>query len=161
MPPRGTVSIVRGWQLQVNATTRIYPVAVGTNGYLYYHENGVTDDGSALAAYIESSMFDIEDGDHMMFVKRAIPDVTFNGSTAASPAIIYTFKTKRDPGSALGDSEQATVTRTATSPYETYTNQLHIRQRGRQMMVKIENTASGVRWRAGALRLDMRPDGKR
>ena len=145
----------------VNATTRIYPVAVGTNGYLYYHENGVTDDGSALAAYIESSMFDIEDGDHMMFVKRAIPDVTFNGSTAASPAVIYTFKTKRDPGSALGDSEQATVTRTATSPYETYTNQLHIRQRGRQMMVKIENTASGVRWRAGALRLDMRPDGKR
>jgi hypothetical protein len=65
------------------------------------------------------------------------------------------------PGSSNLETETGTVTRTASSPIETYTNQLHIRKRGRQMVVKIENTASGVRWRAGALRLDMRPDGKR
>jgi hypothetical protein len=144
-----------------NATTRIYPVGASATGYLYYHENGTTDDGSALQAYIESSMFDIEDGDRAMFVKRAVPDVTFNGSTAASPAVVYTFKTRMFPGSSNLETETGTVTRTASSPIETYTNQLHIRKRGRQMVVKIENTASGVRWRAGALRLDMRPDGKR
>lgn len=144
-----------------NATTRLYPIATGTDGYTYYHEYGTTADGSALQAFVESSMFDIEDGDRAMFVKRAVPDVTFNGSTAASPAIIYTFKTRMFPGSGNLETETGTVTRTAASPIETYTNQLHIRKRGRQMLVRVENTASGVRWRAGALRLDMRPDGKR
>jgi len=144
-----------------NATTRIYPVATGTDGHLYYHEYGTTADGSALQAYIESAMFDIEDGDRAMFVKRAIPDVTFNGSSAASPAVTYTFKTRMFPGSSNLETETGTVTRTASSPIETYTNQLHIRKRGRQMLVRVENTDSGVRWRAGALRLDMRPDGKR
>lgn len=144
-----------------SATTRIYPIAAGDDRYLYYHEYGTTADGSALQAYIESAMFDIEDGDRAMFVKRAIPDVTFNGSSAASPAVIYTFKTRMFPGSSNLETETGTVTRTATSPIETYTNQLHIRKRGRQMVIRIENTASGVRWRAGALRLDMRPDGKR
>lgn len=144
-----------------SATTRIYPVAAGTDGYLYYHEYGTTADGSALQAYIESAMFDIEDGDRAMFVKRAIPDVTFNGSSAASPAIIYTFKTRMFPGAGNLETETGTVTRTASTPIEQYTNQLHIRKRGRQMLIRIENTASGVRWRAGAIRLDMRPDGKR
>lgn len=147
----------------INATTRIYPIGAGADGYNYYHENGQVDgaSGGAINSYVESSMFDIGDGDHLMFVKRAVPDVTFNGSTAASPAVVYTFKTRYDPGSAIKQTNAKTVTRTAASPYETFTNQIHVRLRGRQMLIRVENSASGVRWRAGALRLDMRADGKR
>lgn len=147
----------------INATTRVYPIGAGADGFNYYHESGQIDgsNGGAINSYVESAMLDIGDGDHLMFVKRAVPDLTFNGSTASTPAVIYTFKTRYDPGSAINQTQTKTVTRTASSPYETYTNQLHIRLRGRQMIVRVENTASGVRWRAGALRLDMRPDGKR
>jgi hypothetical protein len=54
------------------------------DGYLYYHENGF-DDGSTspalpITAYVESSQFDIGDGDNFSFVSRLIPDITFRNS---------------------------------------------------------------------------------
>ena len=54
-----------------------------------------------------------------------------------------------------------TVTRTATSPVEVYTTQIHTRLRGRQMALKIESSATGVQWQLGVPRVDMRPDGRR
>jgi fumarate hydratase class II len=31
-------------------------IAAGTDGYLYFHDTGTSDDGTAIAAYVESSL---------------------------------------------------------------------------------------------------------
>jgi len=46
-------------------------------------------------------------------------------------------------------------------PVEEYTNQLHIRVRGRQMQLRIESDEVGVQWQLGRPRIDLRPDGRR
>ena len=66
-----------------------FPIAAGTDGHLYEHERGF-DDGSTsparpIAAFIESSPFDVGEGDRFMFIKKLIPDVSFKDSSAASP----------------------------------------------------------------------------
>ena len=53
------------------------------------------------------------------------------------------------------------ATRSATSPVEVYTSQIHTRVRGRQVSMKIESSAAGVQWQSGATRIDIRPDGRR
>jgi hypothetical protein len=46
-------------------------------------------------------------------------------------------------------------------PIEAFTGEAYVRLRGRQMAVKMESTAVGVKWQLGSPRLDMRPDGRR
>ena len=148
-----------------------YPLAATYSNNLVYHENGVDDNISgtpaAIDAYISSSQFDIGDGNAFGFVWRLIPDITFRGSTAASPQVVMTLEPAQNSGSgynvpeSLGGSSNATVVRTATVPIEQFTGQVLIRVRGRQMSVKVQSTDLGVQWQLGAPRIDIRPDGRR
>lgn len=147
------------------AGQRSYPQAAGTDSYLYDHERGL-DDGSvspatAINAFIESSDFDIGDGDQFMLIRRILPDLTFSGSTAGSPAALFTMKSRDFNGGTVTTSPSGTVTRSATTPVEEYTDQIFVRERGRQMALRVENNATGVKWRIGAPRLDLRADGRR
>jgi hypothetical protein len=109
----------------------------------------------------------LDDGDKFMFVKRMLPDVTFEGSTANSPAAVMTLLPMTNSGSGYnnptseGGVDNATVTRGAVVPIEEFTGQVFVRVRGRQMAFKIESTELGVAWKLGIPRLDMRPDGRR
>ena len=144
---------------------RSFPQATGTDNYLYDHENGLDDysTGSAVAinAFVESSDFDIGDGQQFMLVNRILPDLSFSGSTAGSPAALFTVRSRDFSGDKFTESPSDTVVRTATSPVEQYTDKIDLRARGRQISVRIENTAAGVKWRLGAPRIDVRPDGRR
>ena len=144
---------------------RSFPQATGTDNYLYDHENGLDDysTGSAVAinAFVESSDFDIGDGQQFMLVNRILPDLSFNGSTTGSPAALFTVRSRDFSGDKFTVSPSDTVVRTATSPVEQYTDKIDLRARGRQISVRIENTAAGVKWRLGAPRIDVRPDGRR
>jgi len=144
---------------------RSFPQATGTDNYLYDHENGLDDysTGSAVAinAFVESSDFDIGDGQQFMLVNRILPDLSFSGSTAGSPAALFTVRSRDFSGDKFTVSPSDTVVRTATSPVEQYTDKIDLRARGRQISVRIENTAAGVKWRLGAPRIDVRPDGRR
>ena len=42
--------------------------------FIYLHETGVNDDGSAMANHIESGDIDIADGDQFMSIGRFVPD---------------------------------------------------------------------------------------
>ena len=137
------------------------PIAAGPNNYLYSQETGFDDDGSALTAYIESSQVDIGDGDQFAFIKRMIPDLTFRGSTAGSPSANITVKTRNFPGGNYLQSTSSAVTKSASVPVEQFTDQVHLRLRGRSFAMRVESTASGVGWRLGSPRLDVRPDGRR
>lgn len=142
-----------------------YPIGASTDGYLYYHENGL-DDGSqnppaALSPYIESSVVDIGEGDQFMFASRIIPDITFRNSTATLPAVTMTLKARNFPGGTYFAEDDRSVTRTATIPVEQFTNQVFIRLRGRSMSLRIESSQAGVAWRLGDPRLDLRTDGRK
>ena len=140
-----------------------FPLATGSN-YLFNHEKGYDDDGSAMASEIESSQMDIGEGEQFIFINRIIPDLTFNGSTASSPGADFTLKTRNFPGATYSTTDTETVTRTATSttvPFEQFTNQAFVRLRGRSFAFKISSSGSGVRWRLGSPRVDFRSDGKR
>lgn len=142
-----------------------YPIAAGLDGYLYYHENGF-DDGStapatAISAYIESSQFDIGDGNNFSFVSKVIPDVTFRDSTSLNPSVTLTMKARNFPGGSYLQTDDETVTRTATAPVEQFTNQVYVRLRGRSMALRVESSETGVGWRLGSPRMDVRQDGRR
>jgi len=141
--------------------TRSYPIAAG-GGYLYNHELGYDNDGVAMDSFIESAPIDIGDGDKFLYVRRIIPDLTFNGSTnLSSPQATFTLKTRDFPGQSFSDDSTGTVTRTASSPVENFTNQLYMRARGRSFAMRVESEALGARWKLGSPRIDIREDGKR
>jgi len=142
-----------------------YPVAAGTDNYLYNQENG-TDDGSltpslAIDSYIQSAPFDIGEGDNFFFIKKVIPDVSFVNSTATSPVVTMTLKMQDYPGADFSQTESDNVYQTATSPVEQFTEQVYVRLRGRQASFRIESNQVGTRWSLGSPRIEMQPDGRR
>ena len=141
------------------AVNNLGDVTVG-NGYLYSHENGLDDDGAALSAYIESSDFDLGEGDQFMLTRRMLPDVNFDDSTANTPEVTLEVRTRNFPGSSLSNnpSDAKLVMRTTV---DTYTEQVFVRARARQMALKVISDQLGVQWQLGAPRLDMREDGRR
>jgi hypothetical protein len=144
---------------------REFPIAAGPGNYIYRHENGFdngeTSTPSGINAYIESSQIDIGDGDNFAFIRRLIPDVTFRDSTAENPAATMTLKARNFPGGAYLQESDSTVTKTATVPVEQFTQDAHIRLRGRSFAFRIESDDAGVTWRLGSPRVDIRPDGRR
>ena len=141
------------------------PVAAAPDHALYNQEFGL-DDGSttpstAIASYIESSQMDIGEGDQFVFLRRVIPDLTFRTSTAASPTATMTFKVRNFPGGAYLETNSKNVVKTASVPVEQFTDQLHIRLRGRSFAFRIDSTDTGVAWRLGSPRVDIQPDGGR
>jgi hypothetical protein len=149
-----------------------YPIAATYSKNLVWHENGVNDctdsvTGLPIASYILSSEFDIDDGHNFGFVWRILPDLKFDGSTAASPQVTMTLYPMQNSGSgynsplSVGGNAYATSTRTATYPIEAYTGQIYTRVRGRQMAFKIEGNQLGLQWQLGAPRIDIRNDGRR
>jgi len=129
--------------------------------YLYEQENGVDADGAPMTSFITSSDFDITDGDQLLLVRRIIPDINFQKSTATNPQVLLTMKPRNFPGSNYSGANEPAVTLSTTVPVEQYTEQVFIRARARQMGFKIQSTDLGVHWQLGAPRLDGRPDGRR
>ena len=149
-----------------------YPIAATYSNNLVWHENGVNDctdsvTGLPISSYILSSEFDIDDGHNFGFVWRMLPDLKFDGSTAASPQVIMTLYPMQNSGSgynsplSVGGNAYATSTRTSVYPIEAYTGQIYTRVRGRQMAFKIEGNQLGLQWQLGAPRIDIRNDGRR
>jgi len=138
-----------------------YPLAAN-GGMIYLHENGVDDDRTgAINAWLESSDFDIGDGEEFMFVRRIIPDVTFDGSSAANPAINMVLTPRNSPGAPYKSSSSTSITRTATVPVDQFTEYKAVRLRGRQMRLRIESTDVGVQWSLGVPRIDIQSDGRK
>tara|TARA_A100000172_G_scaffold15983_2_gene8488 strand:+ start:424 stop:2349 length:1926 start_codon:yes stop_codon:yes gene_type:complete len=144
------------------------PIAAGTDHFLYSHEfgfdDGSTNPASAISAHIESSQFDMGDGDNFTFINKLIPDLTFRDSTSGSPKATFTLKTRNFPGGKYLQSNAKAVTQSAAATstvVEQFTDQVHIRLRGRSFALRIESAETGVAWRLGSPRIDIRPDGKR
>ena len=155
----------------LDSGTRAHPVAATYSNNLVMHEDGVDDNvtgtNTAISSFITSAQFDIQDGNSFSFIRRILPDVTFDGSTAESPSLTMELLPLQSSGSGYnsplseGGSNSAAVTRSAIVPVEAFTDQVYTRVRGRQLSIKIESGDVGVTWQLGAPRLDIRPDGRR
>jgi hypothetical protein len=144
---------------------RDYPQAtdsdvLAVDGYLYNHEYGLDADGEPLEAFIQSSDFDLGDGEQFMLSRRLIPDINFAGSTADTPEVTFEMRPRSFPGSSFGadPADQQQVIQTSVGQY---TAQVFIRARARQMAMKVFSDGLGVSWQIGAPRLDVRGDGRR
>ena len=140
------------------------PIAANTDGYLYEHEigsdDGTTSPATAISAHIESSQIDIGDGDKFSFITRVIPDITFRSSATDSTAS-FVVKARNSPGGNYLQTETKDIVKTASVPIEQFTEDARIRLRGRSFALRIESSDTGVEWRLGSPRLDIRPDGRR
>jgi len=162
----------------LDSSLRNYPVAATYSNNLVYHEYGVDDctdsmNGIAMNSSITTSQFDIGDGHNFAFVWRMLPDLTFRGSTdGTKPSLTIQLQPLQNSGSGYSDpisiggtSVDGTQTVEATKTYpidpDTFTGQLNIRVRGRQMSMKIACNTKGTQWQLGAPRIDIRPDGRR
>jgi len=156
---------------------RNYPLAATYSNNIVNHEFGIDNGEGALLepmeSFITSSQFDIGDGHNFAFVWRMLPDLTFRGSTdGTTPSLTMQLQPLQNSGSGYnnpksvgGTSSDAIQTVTATQTYpidlDTYTGQLNIRVRGRQMSMKISCNTLGTQWQLGYPRIDTRPDGRR
>ena len=141
------------------------------NGVLLYHENGNDDSSTAstqpITAYVQSSDFDIGDGNNFGFVWRILPDVNFNSSTTNQPIVTMQLLPRQNSGSAYGTSDNPNIqssqnfTNTPAYTVNQFSGQVYTRLRGRQMAIKVQSTGLGVAWQLGAPRIDIRQDGRR
>jgi hypothetical protein len=147
------------------------PMAATTISNIVYHELGNDDNATEVPlpinSVIETTEFDIDDGDHLGFVWRILPDITFVGSDTASPQVTMTLTPMQNSGSgfnspiSLGGNSDATIVRSATVPVEQFTGQVYVRVRGRQMILKVESNQLGCAWQLGSPRIDIKQDGRR
>jgi len=142
-----------------------YPIAAHSDNKLYYHEfgqdDGSTNPSSAISANIESSQIDIGDGEKFSFIRRMIPDVTFRDSENNSPQVNMVVKTRNFPGVTFNETNSNTVSQSVSTPVEIFTEQVHLRARGRSFAFRVESSQKGIMWRLGTPRLDIRQDGRR
>ena len=184
-----TGTAYQGRTAWLDSALRQYPMAAtygaastslltNSNAILVYHEDGV-DDGTVnpsvpIVANVQSSDFDIGEGNNFGFVWRLIPDLTFDGSTVNQPTAYFTAIPRTFPGAAYGPSNNPGVTSTQnyqnqiTYNIQQFTQQVYVRIRGRQMAFKVSSGTTGsatdglgVQWQLGAPRIDIRPDGRR
>ena len=156
---------------------RSYPVAATYSNNLVYQENGTDDNTTgtpvAIDSFIQSSEFDIEDGDRFSFVWQLLPDVRFNGSSATSPQVTMTLYGLQNsgsgynpsqggnPGGAVVASNYIQYPPSSTVLVEQFTGTVPIRLRGRQIIFRIEGNQLGLQWQLGAPRINIRQDGRR
>ncbi len=107
------------------------------------------DTSIALTSFLESSDFDIADGEDMMFVNRLIPDYAFNDTG------VLQFK--------INTQEYPAATTIAVGPFtiNRNTKKVDFRARGRQGNVRVSTGLLGTSWRWGSVRLAAQSDGKR
>ena len=101
-------------------------------GYLYDHETGNNADGDPMDnVFIESSDFEIGDGETFQMIKRIIPDVKFTGNGGSGQTINFVVKTRDYPGESLTTSNTSTCTSTTTK--------IDTRVRARQAVLRVES----------------------
>lgn len=128
----------------IEASQFDYPLAFGTNSYIYKHEYGTLADSAYLPWSLTTAYFDIEDGDNVSSITKYVPDFErVTGQFSVS------FNRRFWPNG----------TETTKGPYTvtTGTDEINTRISGRQLQVQWENgdddTNQFVRW--GAQRFEV------
>lgn len=150
----------------IDARFEAQPLAGSPDGYIYAHEVGASDNSvvppAGLNSYVESSDIELGSGDTLMYVRRLLPDVTFEGSTASAPQVTVQLETRNYQGESYRSQKTPSVVRIAVGPPELFDGlRNNVRLRGRYIRYRIEGTDPGVQWRQGIPKLQVQSDGLR
>jgi len=117
--------------------------------FVYSHEFGKNNDGSAMTSFVESGDFVLpEAGENLMSVKRFIPDFKNLSGT-----VDVTLKFRTYPATTQISHGPFAVT--------TSTEKVDTRARGRQGALRVESNTLDSSWRFGTYRADIREGGRR
>ena len=140
---------------------RSLPIATGGQ-YLFNHETGFDDDGSAMTSFVESAPMALGGAERFASINRIIPDISFAGSTSINPQVDFTIKAREHSGSGFTQTDDSnTSQRTATTPVEVYTDKLDVRVRGRTFAMRVEATEIGTKFKLGSPQVNIVQDGRR
>jgi hypothetical protein len=160
----------------LDSPLRQFPMAATSSNIVVYHEvavdDGSTNPPSPINAYIQSSDFNIGDGNNYGFVWRMVPDITFDGSdttgaTSDKPFVQFTIRPRQNPGAAYGAAPDPTVESKqsyaglTTYNVQEFTEIVYTRARGRQIAFRVESNSIGTQWQLGVPTIDIRADGRR
>ena len=93
--------------------------------------------------------------------------VNSTGGSTIDPTVNFSVIAKKFPGSATSTTNQSSETLSKavaainSTTIDQFTEQAHIRARGRSLAFKIESTTANVAWELGTPRVDFRLDGRR
>lgn len=160
----------------LDSPLRAFPQASTTDNLIVFHEaavdDGTTNPPSPINAYIQSSDFNIADGNNYSFIWRMVPDITFDGSATAGatsdkPYVRFTLRPRQNPGSGYEvapdptvESKQGYADRNSYNVQE-FTEIVFTRVRGRQVSFRVESDSIGTQWQLGVPSIDIRQDGRR
>jgi hypothetical protein len=123
--------------------------ATAADGYIYQHETGTDEDGTAMIAYIESYDTEIPGaGEQLMHVDQLIPDFeTLQGVVDLS----------------LTGRKYPQADRISKGPYTVTpsSRKVSTRMRARQVALRVESNTLGDKWRMGTWRARVGAHGKR
>ena len=130
--------------------TREKPFAFSSEGFLYNHETGTSDDGAAMNCFIEASPREITaEGENLYMVDRVIPDATMGANSNLS----LFMNTRKYPNGSETVKGPFTITST--------TEKISTRVKGRQIALKFQSTGTQDEWQLGDLRIDTKMAGLR
>jgi hypothetical protein len=119
-----------------------YPILMGTDGMVYYHEFGQSASGQVLEGFVEGAYVDLDDGQNLMHVRRIVPD----------------FEDQVGPVSIeLGLRLWPHATETTKGPFmaTATTEKIDLRVTARQIKPKLSFSSSPAFFRLGAIRADI------
>jgi len=129
---------------------REVPFAFDPNGLLYNHETGLTDNGSAMNSFIESSPREItQNGERLFMIDKIIPDVTMSSDTS----LYVDLNARKYPNATEVTKGPFTITST--------TQKVSTRAKGRQIAMKIYSSGTTDEWSIGDFRVNAREDSLR
>ncbi len=125
-----------------------FPLATDSSGRIFYQEKDFTNDGSARASSLETSYFNIADGETFAFVKGVRPDFDdLRGGVA------ITFTSRNTPQGAERTYGPYSITGN--------TRRLSVRIKGRQIKYKITADAAPSFYRVGEFSFDVSQSGQK
>ena len=89
------------------------------------------------------------------------------GGEVKTPSVTVSVVGKKFPGAASytvnesGETVSDPVSAINSTTIDQFTQQAHMRLRGRSLNFKIESTEQNTAWELGTPRIDIRPDGRR
>jgi hypothetical protein len=123
-----------------------YPVMLGTDGVVYYHEYGQSASGGVLAGFVEGAFVDLDDGQNLMHVRRIVPDF----EDQVGPVNIE-----------LGMRMWPNAAETVKGPFTatSTTEKIDLRVTARQLKPKLSFSSAPAFFRLGAIRADIMKSG--
>jgi len=125
------------------------PIGTDSSGLVQQHNIGTDADGTPMSVSIGSGDLDVTDGEQYWFMDRVVPDFNWLAGTPAVNLTIYGQDYPNEPEVAYGPY--------IFTPSIEYVNP---GIRARQFRFVFSSDDLGSMWRMGAVRLDVRPDGK-